>query len=179
MPGKCSASRARTRRRSDDERHSDQTGGACGRRKAPRGPDAALTGAGRHACGQPGRHPAPRLSDSPAFFALVASRQGDGRTLGVLLASPVFSTTRGGAGLYVSDLWVAGEARGASLGERLLAAAPDHAPKSWTVTFLKLAVYQDNPRARGFYERLGFRPREGETVFDLEEPELQNLRKRS
>lgn len=119
------------------------------------------------------------FSDSPAFFALIASRQGDDRTVGALLASPVFSTTRGGAGLYVSDLWVAGEARGAGLGERLLAAAPDHAPSSWTVTFLKLAVYQDNPRARRFYERLGFRPREGETVFDLKEPELQNLRKRS
>ncbi|MCK7610846.1 GNAT family N-acetyltransferase [Roseibium sediminicola] len=116
------------------------------------------------------------FSQTPAFFALLATR-GE-QTVGALVASPVFSTTRGGAGLYVSDLWVAAEARGAGLGPRLLAAALDHAPESWTVTFLKLAVYHDNPDARRFYERLGFEPRQDETVFDLQGPALDNLRKR-
>jgi len=116
------------------------------------------------------------LSSTPAFFALLATR-GE-QTVGALVASPVFSTTRGGAGLYVSDLWVAAETRGAGLGPRLLAAALDHAPESWTVTFLKLAVYHDKPDARRFYERLGFKPRQDETVFDLEGAALDTLRKR-
>jgi ribosomal protein S18 acetylase RimI-like enzyme len=119
------------------------------------------------------------FSEAPAFFALLAERNADGRTLGVLQASPVFSTTRGGTGLYVSDLWVDGEARGEGLGRRLLAASLDLAPESWTPVFLKLAVYHDNPDARRFYERLGFTPREGETVFDLRAPALEKLRDRS
>jgi len=117
------------------------------------------------------------FSEPPAFFALIALR-GQG-TVGALLASPVFSTTRGGAGLYVSDLWVAKEARGAGLGQRLLAAALDHAPQSWNVTFLKLAVYDDNPDARRFYGRLGFEAREGEVVMDLMGHGLDKLRKPS
>lgn len=117
------------------------------------------------------------FSDPPAFLALLASRNDE--TVGALVASPVFSTTRGGVGLYVSDLWVAENARGAGLGKRLLAAAPELAPDDWTVTFLKLAVYHDNPGARRLYERLGFEPRGNETVFDLQGPALANLRKRS
>jgi ribosomal protein S18 acetylase RimI-like enzyme len=116
------------------------------------------------------------FSEPPAYFALLATRSGE--TVGALLASPVFSTTRGGAGLYVSDLWVAEQARGAGLGRRLLAAALDLAPDTWTVTFLKLAVYHDNPDARRFYERLGFVARRDETVLDLQGPALANLRKR-
>ncbi|GAB2185521.1 N-acetyltransferase family protein [Roseibium sp. LAB1] len=117
--------------------------------------------------------------EAPAFFALLAIRNSDDRTLGVLQASPVFSTTRGGTGLYVSDLWVDGEARGEGLGQRLLAASLDLAPESWTPVFLKLAVYHDNPDARRFYERLGFQPRTNETVFDLRGPALTKLRDRS
>ncbi|WP_299819089.1 GNAT family N-acetyltransferase [uncultured Roseibium sp.] len=117
------------------------------------------------------------FSEPPAFFALIATRQTD--TVGALLASPLFSTTRAGAGLYVSDLWVAEDTRGSGLGRQLLAAALDLAPATWTVTFLKLAVYHDNPDASRFYERLGFEPREGETVFDLRGPALTKLRNRS
>ncbi|MEP4767831.1 MAG: GNAT family N-acetyltransferase [Roseibium sp.] len=114
------------------------------------------------------------FAGTPAFFALLAMRQTE--TMGVLLASPVFSTTRGGAGLYVSDLWVAKSARGEGLGKQLLAATLEHAPESWTITFLKLAVYHDNPNAGRFYARLGFTPREGESVFDLQDPALTKLR---
>lgn len=117
------------------------------------------------------------FSETPAFFALIASRQADNKTIGALLASPVFSTARGGAGLYVSDLWVAEDARGAGLGRQLLAAAIEHVPDAWTITFLKLAVYHDNPKVRRFYERLGFQAREDETVFDLQKPALNNLRR--
>ena len=36
----------------------------------------------------------------------------DGSPVGAVLAAPVFSTIRGGAGLFVSDLWVAEPTRG-------------------------------------------------------------------
>jgi len=116
------------------------------------------------------------FSRMPAFFALLAIREKE--TVGALVASPVFSTTRGGVGLFVSDLWVAKAVRGAGLGPRLLATALTHAPGTRTVSFLKLAVYHDNPDARRFYQRLGFEPRQDETVFDLKGPALDNLRKR-
>lgn len=114
------------------------------------------------------------FSEPPAFVALIATRQTD--VVGALLVSPLFSTTRGGAGLYVSDLWVAGPERGAGLGKRLLASVLEYAPQNWTVTFVRLAVYHDTPKARRFYTRLGFKPREGETVFDLRGAALTNLR---
>ncbi|MEP3047465.1 MAG: N-acetyltransferase [Roseibium sp.] len=114
------------------------------------------------------------FSNPPAFVALLATKKSE--TLGALMASPLFSTTRGGAGLYVSDLWVAERARGEGLGKRLLAATLEYVPESWTVTFIKLAVYHDNPDAGRFYKRLGFEPRDGETVFDLRGSALDNLR---
>lgn len=39
------------------------------------------------------------------------------------------------------------------------------------------AVYHDNQKTRRFYERLGFQAREDETVFDLQKPALNNLRR--
>lgn len=88
-------------------------------------------------------------ADAPCLGLLVAR---DGAPLGVLLGSPVFSTMLGGCGLYVSDLWVARGARGQGLSRRLLA----HAQQTSAATFLKLAVYEDNPTARAVYDRLGF-----------------------
>lgn len=72
--------------------------------------------------------------------------------VGALLATPLFSTTRGGLGLYVSDLWVDGRLRGQGLGARLLAQALNE----WSPVFVKLATYQDNASAQAFYSRLGF-----------------------
>lgn len=90
----------------------------------------------------------------PVFHAMLADRQGT--IAGVAIYSPLFSTVRGGAGLYVSDLWVAPEARGSGLGHGLLRAAAARARRQWRARFLKLSVYDDNHPARAFYERLGF-----------------------
>jgi ribosomal protein S18 acetylase RimI-like enzyme len=106
------------------------------------------------------------FGDDPAFAALLAEREGTIR--GVVMFSPVFSTIRGATGLYVSDLWVAREARGSGLAQRLLAAAQAEAAGRWGTRFLRLAVYDDNPRARAFYDRLGFRANPRETLMTLE-----------
>ncbi len=110
---------------------------------------------------------------SPAFRAMLAL---DGETtIGAAVFSPLYSTTRGFPGAYVSDLWVAAPARGTGLGARLLAAVRDEARALWGAGFLRLAVYEDNPRAVAFYERLGFAPRAGETSMILEGHALDRI----
>ena len=111
---------------------------------------------------------------NPAFHALLAERSG--AVAGVVLVSPVFSTVRGAAGAFVSDLWVDPVLRGAGLGGRLLAAAHDSAERHWGAAFLRLAVYDDNPRARAFYERLGFAPQPGEIILTLDARGLAALK---
>ncbi len=109
----------------------------------------------------------------PAFVGLLAE---DGPDLaGVALLSPLFSTTRGSAGVYVSDLWVAAPWRGRRLGERLLAAARNEAAARWGARFLRLGVALDNPRARAFYDRLGFQPTTDETMMTATGPALTAL----
>jgi ribosomal protein S18 acetylase RimI-like enzyme len=90
----------------------------------------------------------------PAFRALLAEA-GDA-LVGVVLFSAIFSTMRGAAGLYVSDLWVADEARGQGLGQGLLTAAAREGERLWGARFLRLVVYDDNAEAQRFYRRLGF-----------------------
>ncbi len=111
----------------------------------------------------------------PAFHALIAE-QADGSTCGVALFSPVYSTVRGKAGAYVSDLWVAEAARGQGLGARLLAQVLAQGGRDWGAAFLRLAVYDDNPRARDFYERLGFGAHADETYLTLDGPALDALK---
>jgi len=106
----------------------------------------------------------------PAYRALLALH-GDA-PLGVLVCSPIFSTTRGGRGLYVTDLWVSPSARGRSLGTRLLTTAA----QLWHAQFLKLAVYTDNPAAQRFYDRIGFTAQTGETAMILHGAALLRLK---
>lgn len=108
---------------------------------------------------------------APAYRALLALRSGD--PVGALVWSPLFSTTRGGAGLYVSDLWVADGVRGSGLGRRLLARA---LTETGNARFIKLAVYDDNPDAQGFYRRLGFAEQPKETNMILHGQALDTLK---
>ncbi len=105
------------------------------------------------------------LAPHPAFVGLLAEGHGD--LAGVALMSPLFSTTRGAAGVYVSDLWVAEGWRRRQLGERLLAVARDEGAALWGARFLRLGVAQDNAQARAFYERLGFTATTDETMMTL------------
>ncbi len=100
------------------------------------------------------------FGDSPIFRAQLAL--GGGETLGVCLYWPIFSTMKGGAGIYISDLWVSASARGLGLGRRLLVAAKADGATEWGAAFMKLTVYDDNTGAAAMYARLGFEgdPRE-------------------
>ncbi|MEM5493048.1 GNAT family N-acetyltransferase [Hoeflea sp. AS16] len=91
----------------------------------------------------------------PVFHALLA-QAGDGSIVGVAAYSPFFSTVYGSVGIYVSDLWVAEQARGKRLGLKLLAAVRAAGLEAWEASFLKLNVYHDNPKALAFYKRTGF-----------------------
>jgi ribosomal protein S18 acetylase RimI-like enzyme len=108
----------------------------------------------------------------PPFRAVLAGAEG----WGLALYSPVFSTVAGGAGLYVSDLWVAPAARGSGLGRRLLAAAARDAAANWAAVYLTLAVYDTRPAARAFYDRLGFVAVADETRLRLAGAALSSLR---
>jgi GNAT superfamily N-acetyltransferase len=80
----------------------------------------------------------------------------DTRGVGLACYFPTFSTTSGAPGVYVQDLYVAPEARGRGLGQRLLAAVIRDAETRWDAAYLMLLVADGNSNARGFYRRLGF-----------------------
>ncbi len=94
---------------------------------------------------------------SPVFRALLAEA-ADGSIVGVAAFSPFFSTVYGSVGIYVSDLWVAEQARGRKLGQRLLSAVRAFGLDAWDARFIRLNVYHDNQKALAFYERVGFEP---------------------
>ncbi|WP_120633735.1 GNAT family N-acetyltransferase [Ruegeria sp. EL01] len=112
-------------------------------------------------------------SDVPGFRAVLAETD---KVVGVALYSPVFSTTRGCAGIFVSDLWAAPEERGKRLAERLLRAALEDGGELWGANFIKLSVYADSPDARRFYDRLGFEPLQGQNDLILNEAGCVALR---
>jgi ribosomal protein S18 acetylase RimI-like enzyme len=92
----------------------------------------------------------------PSAFASALLSEAGGNLVGVALIAPIFSTTRGAAGVYLSDLWVDPAWRGARLGRRLLAEVARHGDERWGATFIKLAVYDENPGAARFYQTTGF-----------------------
>lgn len=94
------------------------------------------------------------LGETPACHGLLARDRGT--VIGAALVSPVFSTTLGAAGVYVSDLWIKDSARGQGLGRSLLRAVAGFARDTWHARFLKLTVYAENTAAQAFYDRLGF-----------------------
>jgi ribosomal protein S18 acetylase RimI-like enzyme len=110
----------------------------------------------------------------PAAHACLSE---DGAGLrGLALYTPLFSTMRGGAGLFVSDLWVRADLRGSGLGRAILRAAFDRAATRWHARFLRLIVHDHNARADAFYRGLGFDAVAGETALVLSGPALDRLR---
>ena len=113
------------------------------------------------------------LGPHPACHGVVARAGAD--LVGAALASPVFSTTYGAAGVYVSDLWVSETARGQGLGRQLLQSVAGFARERWQARFLKLTVYDENAGARAFYDRLGFGVAERDLTCLLGPPAFDTL----
>lgn len=111
----------------------------------------------------------------PSAWALLAD--GPDGIAGVVLYAPIFSTVRGGAGLFVSDIWIDPAARGRKLGIRLLQAAAESAAAQWDAGFMRLSVHDHNEVAREFYDKLGFQAVSGETVMVLTGQEFQQVRR--
>lgn len=127
-------------------------------------------------CATPSALSAALFGPVPACYGLLAMDAEGETPLAVALYSPVMSTTLGAPGAYVSDLWVSGQARGQALGPQMLAAVADRAEARWGAQFLKLVNYDDNPRARRFYTRLGFQELPGETAMFLSGAPLDCLK---
>jgi ribosomal protein S18 acetylase RimI-like enzyme len=89
----------------------------------------------------------------PTLAFLVA--QDETGLLGCLIHQDTFSTWRGANGVFVIDLFVQPEHRGAGLGRRLLAEAA-RLGLSRGAAFMRLDVEPDNHAALRFYGRLGF-----------------------
>lgn len=111
----------------------------------------------------------------PLAWAQVAERAGG--IGGVVLFTPVFSTVRGGAGAFVTDLWIETALRGMGLGPKLIARAAGTAASTWDAAFLRLSVHDGNRRARELYQKLGFEPVRGETAMVLSGEAFQQVRR--
>jgi ribosomal protein S18 acetylase RimI-like enzyme len=110
--------------------------------------------------------------ERPAAHGLLALEEG---LIGAALFSPLFSTVRGAAGVYVSDLWVDRTVRGRGLGRALLAEVARRAGRLWGAEWMMLAVYAHTPASRRFYERLGFEAQAQVTQMRLPQAMMQRL----
>lgn len=105
------------------------------------------------------------FASPPAFEAIIAWR---GKTpVGFILYFSEFSTWRGSPGIYVQDLFVSAEARGAGVGQKLTAAAIEQG-REYGASYMRLSVHSGNEQAFGFYRSLGFKSASNETTLVLE-----------
>jgi len=108
----------------------------------------------------------------PAAYGLLALEED---LIGAALFGPMFSTVRGAAGVYVSDLWVTEAARGQGLGRALLSQVAHRAGMLWRAEWMMLAVYAHTPASRRFYERLGFEAQDQVTQMRLPQAAMRRL----
>jgi GNAT superfamily N-acetyltransferase len=94
------------------------------------------------------------FGEQPRFACLLA--EVDGAPVALALYFEDYSTFEGRPGIFVEDLYVAEAARGLGIGQQLLARLAQITVER-DCRRLDLMVLHWNP-ARGFYERLGFRP---------------------
>jgi ribosomal protein S18 acetylase RimI-like enzyme len=107
-------------------------------------------------------------------FLNVLVAEDSGLLLGCCVWMPVYSTWRGCKGIYITDLYVMGHARGKKVGERLIKQLSREARKI-DARYMRLEVDHDNPRAAQFYERLGFQRKTDQDNCFLEIEELAKL----
>jgi ribosomal protein S18 acetylase RimI-like enzyme len=109
-----------------------------------------------------------------ADYVKVLVADDSGLLLGCCVWMPVYSTWRGCKGIYITDLYVMGHARGKKVGERLIKQLSREAQKI-DARYMRLEVDHDNPRAGQFYERLGFKRKTDQDNCFLEIEELAQL----
>jgi GNAT superfamily N-acetyltransferase len=98
----------------------------------------------------------------------------DGQVVGFALWYRTFSTWTGRPGLWLEDLFVLPEARGAGVGRALLVELARVAvARRWTR--FEWQVLDWNEPAHGFYRTLGARPEDDWTVWRVSGDELQAL----
>ncbi|WP_430591498.1 N-acetyltransferase family protein [Humidisolicoccus flavus] len=95
------------------------------------------------------------FGDSPAAFAHLAV-DGD-RVVGLALWFLTYSTWEGKHGIYLEDLYVSPDARGAGLGKRLIATLAALCTER-EYRRLEWSVLRWNDSAIGFYDALGGTP---------------------
>jgi GNAT superfamily N-acetyltransferase len=91
--------------------------------------------------------------------------EADGRLYGYLLAVFMFSLEHGGTMAEIDELFVSRDVRSQGAGTRLLALA-EHDLAARGLVRVQLQLAKGNERARLFYGRHGFRPREGYDLLD-------------
>ena len=104
------------------------------------------------------------FGESPHFEALLAFEGAEPVGLAVYFFE--FSTWRGRPGVYVQDMYVAPHMRGRGLGRDLMEAVVRRSRERGGC-YVKLAVYDGNEQAIGFYRSLGFEVCNDEQVLAL------------
>jgi ribosomal protein S18 acetylase RimI-like enzyme len=99
-------------------------------------------------------------------LAHVMVAEDAGLLLGVCLWTMTYSSWRGSAGIYISDLYVLPHVRGRKIGERLLRGTLIEAQKRGA-GFVKMDVDVSNLAGERFYKRLGFEHRPDDQIFVL------------
>lgn len=108
----------------------------------------------------------------PALFAHVA--EADDAVVGCALWFLNYSTFRGSHGIYLEDLYVKPEYRGAGLGKALLTALAEECVRRGYAR-LEWSVLDWNTPSIGFYRSLGAEPLDEWTVYRLTDEALQKL----
>ncbi|MFI0900074.1 GNAT family N-acetyltransferase [Streptomyces sp. NPDC020983] len=110
----------------------------------------------------------------PAAHALIAADDASGEPVGFALWFRNFSTWTGTPGLYLEDLFVRPQARGAGHGKALLSAlAAICVARGWSR--FEWAVLDWNEKALAVYRAVGARPQDEWTVQRLTGPALAAL----
>ncbi|GAB2664908.1 GNAT family N-acetyltransferase [Kribbella swartbergensis] len=112
------------------------------------------------------------FGESPKVFCHVAEHQGEVAGCAIWFLS--FSTWRGVHGIYLEDLFVRPETRGAGLGKALLAALAQECVRN-NYERLEWSVLDWNTPAIDFYTALGAHPQPDWTTYRLTDKALQAL----
>jgi GNAT superfamily N-acetyltransferase len=107
-------------------------------------------------------------------FAHVTVAEDSGLLLGVCLWVMTYSSWRGCKGIYISDLYVMGHARGRKVGDKLLRGTLREAAKMGAC-FVKMEVDHANEGAQKFYSRFGFQHKPDDMFYVLESEKFEQL----